>query len=259
MNGLAPSAVINFDRVGYHVPDGHSILTEFNLQVSTGEVLMLLGRSGSGKTTALKLVNGLLLPSCGQVRVEGRPTTEWDLIRLRRRIGYAIQEVGLFPHLSVERNVGMVPQLESWPADRISARVEQLMHWLGLPSELRRRHPHELSGGQRQRVGLARALAIDPPILLMDEPFAALDPLTRTEVQQEFKSLQQRLHKTVVFVTHDVNEALLLGTRIALLHAGRLVAAYSPAAFLRASEPQAAAYRAALGSPSAVGGQQEET
>jgi osmoprotectant transport system ATP-binding protein len=239
-------AVIEFDDVGYDVAFGKAVLTGFDLRVLPGEVLMLLGRSGTGKTTALKLVNGLLLPTSGQVRVEGRATTEWDLIRLRRRIGYAIQEVGLLPHWTVRRNIGLIPQLEHWSREDIEARIDALMGLLGLPAELGKRYPHELSGGQRQRVGLARALAADPPLLLMDEPFAALDPLTRAEVQREFKSLQERLRKTVVFVTHDVREALLLGTRIALLDAGRLVTVSTPEEFLRSREPQAAAYTAVL-------------
>ena len=222
------------------------MLAGFDLCVYRGEVLMLMGRSGTGKTTALKLINGLLLPSTGRVRVEGRATTEWDLIRLRRRTGYAIQEVGLLPHLSVRRNIGLVPRLEQWPRQQIEARTEGLMQLLGLPPELGHRYPHELSGGQRQRVGLARALAADPPLLLMDEPFGALDPLTRTEVQREFKSLQERLRKTVVFVTHDVREAVLLGTRIALLESGRLAGIYSPDEFLHSPHPQAAAYTAVL-------------
>jgi len=207
----------------------------------------MLGRSGSGKTTALKLINGLLFPTAGTVRVEGRSTRDWDLIRLRRRIGYAIQEVGLLPHLTVARNIALVPELEKWPRDRIRARVEQLLRLLGLvPEEIRERYPHQLSGGQRQRVGLARALAVDPPIMLMDEPFGALDPLTRAEVQQEFKSLQRRLEKTVVFVTHDIHEALVLGTRIALLDSGRLAGTYSRQEFLLSRHPEAAAYISTL-------------
>jgi len=224
-----------------------AILKSFSLAVRRGETLVLLGRSGSGKTTALKLVNRLLEPSAGEVRVEGRSTLEWDPIRLRRGIGYVIQEAGLFPHFTVARNIALVPQLENWRQERTGARVEELLCIVGLdPAQFAGRYPHQLSGGQRQRVGVARALAADPPILLMDEPFGALDALTRAEIQHEFLDLQQRLRKTIVFVTHDVREALLVGTRIALLAAGALVGIYSPQQFLCATEPMAAAYVAAV-------------
>ncbi len=210
----------------------------------------LLGRSGSGKTTTLKLINCLLTPSEGSVLVGNRPTTEWDPIRLRRGIGYVIQEAGLFPHLTVAGNVGLVPKLEGWPAARIQARGEEMLKLVGLePREFARRKPRELSGGQRQRVGVARALAADPPILLMDEPFGALDPVTRAELQREFHGLAQRLGKTIVFVTHDVREALSLGTRIALLAEGKLVAVRPPAAFLRSQEPEVKEFLASLQEP----------
>ncbi len=243
----ADFAAIEFRRVGYRASDQHPVLRDFDLKIHPGETLVLLGRSGSGKTTALKLINRLLVPSEGEVQVEKRSTLKWDPIRLRRRIGYVIQDVGLFPHFSVERNIGLVPQLEGWPRERIHARVEELLRLVGLePNQFRARYPQQLSGGQRQRVGVARALAGDPPILLMDEPFGALDPLTRADLQREFRALQQRLGKTIVFVTHDLPEALLLATRIALLEAGRLVGIYSPAEFLRATEPVVAAYVAAF-------------
>jgi osmoprotectant transport system ATP-binding protein len=240
-------SVIEFCGVTYGRGDGHSILNGLDLCVTRGEILVLLGRSGSGKTTALKLINMLLVPDKGEVKVEGRATLQWDAIQLRRRIGYAIQEVGLLPHLTVRRNIGLVPRLEGWERERIEARVTELMELVSLAPELRGRYPHELSGGQRQRAGLARALAADPPILLMDEPFGALDPLTRAEIQREFKSLQQRLGKTAVFVTHDVHEALLLGTRIALLDSGHLVGLYTPAEFLGSPDELARAYVAAMG------------
>ncbi|MHB8542103.1 MAG: ATP-binding cassette domain-containing protein [Candidatus Acidiferrales bacterium] len=223
------------------------ILKSFWLEVNRGETVVLLGRSGSGKTTALKLVNRLLEPSAGEVRVEGRSTLAWDPIRLRRRIGYVIQEAGLFPHFTVERNIALVPQLENWPRERIRERVHELLRIVGLdPAQFARRYPHELSGGQRQRVGVARALAADPPILLMDEPFGALDVLTRAEIQHAFLELQRRLQKTILFVTHDVREALLMGTRIALLEAGELAGVHTPQEFLRATEPIAAAYVSAF-------------
>jgi osmoprotectant transport system ATP-binding protein len=253
MNVSANDTVIEFSNVAYGTSNGHSVLSSLNLRVSEGEMLVLLGRSGSGKTTALKLINRLLLPDSGVVEVEGRSTLDWEPIRLRRGIGYAIQEVGLLPHLNVERNVGLVPRLERWSRERIESRVTELMHLVSLDPDLGRRYPHELSGGQRQRVGLARALAADPAILLLDEPFGALDPLTRAGIQDEFKSLQQRLRKTVVFVTHDVREALLLGTRIALLDSGRIVGRYSTDEFLQSEDTLAKAYVAVLRTPTGTG------
>jgi osmoprotectant transport system ATP-binding protein len=242
-----PDSAIQFRNVSYRLENGRELLHDLNLEVRRGETLVLLGRSGSGKTTTLKLINRLLSPSTGEVLVEGRSTREWDVIRLRRMIGYVIQDVGLFPHFTVARNVGLVPQIESWPPDRIRQRVEELLELVGLDLSLVERYPRELSGGQRQRVGVARALAADPPLLLMDEPFGALDPITRAELQREFLALQGRLHKTVVFVTHDLREALLLGTRIALIEDGRLISLKTPQGFLNSTEPMVAAYVAAFG------------
>jgi osmoprotectant transport system ATP-binding protein len=237
---------IEFRDVAYRVADTQ-VLYGFNLQVQSGETLVLLGRSGSGKTTSLKLVNRLLSPTSGDVRVKGVSNNEADVIRLRRSIGYVIQDVGLFPHFTVERNIGLVPKIEGWSDDRIRARVQELLQTVGLAADTASRYPHQLSGGQRQRDGVARALAADPEILLMDEPFGALDPLTRDELQREFLLLQQRLHKTVVFVTHDLREALRLGTRIALMETGRLVTVLSPVEFLRSTDSLAAAYVRAFG------------
>jgi osmoprotectant transport system ATP-binding protein len=244
MNAEANSKpIIEFQNVSFRLPGGQTLLNETSFLVPHGETLVLLGRSGAGKTTALKLINRLLEPSGGSLRVEGRETREWDAIALRRRIGYVIQEGGLFPHYTVEQNIALVPRLEKWPDERIRPRVQELLTLVGLnPEKFTQRYPHELSGGQRQRVGVARALAADPPILLMDEPFGALDPLTRSEVHQEFRELQRKLGKTIVIVTHDTNEALLLGTRIALLDAGSLRGIYSPREFLKSNEPVAAAY-----------------
>ena len=243
----APETVIEFCKVSCRAANGRLLLSDLTLSVRRGETLVLLGRSGSGKTTTLKLINRLLEPSTGNIQVEGIPTLEWDAIRLRRSIGYVIQEAGLFPHFTVERNVGLVPQLEHWAPEKIHARVREMLELVGLPpGQFLSRYPRELSGGQRQRVGVARALAGDPPVLLMDEPFGALDPLTRAEIQREFLRLEERLKKTIVFVTHDMREALLLGTRIALLESGRLVGIYTPAGFLQASDPIAAAYVAAF-------------
>ena len=233
---------IKFRDVGYRLDDGSDLLRNLNLEVQRGETLILLGRSGSGKTTTLKLINRLLTQSAGAIYVDGRSLEEWDVIRLRRMIGYVIQEVGLFPHFTVARNIGVVPQIEGWSADRIRNRVTELLQLVGLEPQLAARYPRELSGGQRQRVGVARALAADPEFLLMDEPFGALDPITRAELQREFLSLQQRLGKTVVFVTHDLREALLLGTRIALMESGQLVVTLTPDEFLRSSDPMVAAY-----------------
>jgi osmoprotectant transport system ATP-binding protein len=243
--------VIEFRNVGYALENGarhpENLLVSLSFTVFRGETLVLLGRSGAGKTTALKLINRLLEPSAGEVRVEGKSTLAWDAIGLRRRIGYVIQETGLFPHYTVAENVGVIPRLERWPAERIRERVDELLDLVGLAAQqFRRRYPHELSGGQRQRVGLARALAADPAILLMDEPFGALDPLTRAEVRREFQSLKQRLDKTIVIVTHDIHEAIILATRIALIDSGRLCANFSPAEFLRSSEPAALAFAAQL-------------
>ena len=208
---------------------------------------MLLGRSGSGKTTTLKLINRLLAPTSGQVLVEGRATTSWDVIRLRRGLGYVIQEVGLLPHFNVERNVGLVPTLEGWAPERVRERTRAMLELVGLePREFAGRFPQQLSGGQRQRVGVARALAADPPILLMDEPFGALDPITRVEIQREFRALERRLKKTVVFVTHDIREAFLLGSRIALLEEGRLAACGTPEEMRRSENPSVRLFLEAL-------------
>lgn len=240
---------IEFGGVSYTIdkPAPRTIVSKLSLTVSRSETLVLLGRSGSGKTTILRLINRMLLPSAGHVFVGGRSTGDWDAIRLRRGIGYVIQEAGLFPHFSVAENVALVPKLEKWSPPRIAARVHELLHLVGLdPGEFSSRKPRELSGGQRQRVGVARALAADPPILLMDEPFGALDPVTRAQLQREFLALARRLGKTIVFVTHDLREALLLASRIAFLDAGRLVALAPPQQFLRLELPEVQAFTASL-------------
>jgi osmoprotectant transport system ATP-binding protein len=236
--------IVEFQNVTYNVGAGRiGILKNLNLKVYQGETLVLLGKSGCGKTTTLKMVNRLLEPTSGEVRVEGKATTSWDPIRLRRRTGYVIQEAGLFPHFSVERNVGLVPSLEGWEPARIAERVSELLTMVGLDgSNFADRYPRELSGGQRQRVGVARALAADPPLLLMDEPFGALDPLTRAGLQREFSELAKRLGKTVIFVTHDVREAIMLGNRIGLMDAGELAVLATPDEFLRSDEPLARLY-----------------
>lgn len=238
---------IEFRHVSYRLNGAADILDNLSLGIRRGETLVLLGRSGSGKTTTLKTINRLVIPTSGEILVEGRSLPEWDVIRLRRMIGYVIQEVGLFPHFTIERNIGLVPKIEKWPEPRIRDRVRELLQLVGLDPQISKRYPRELSGGQRQRVGVARALAADPPFLLMDEPFGALDPLTRDELQREFLQLQHRLRKTVVFVTHDLHEALLLGDRIALMEAGRLVTLQTRAQFVSSKEPLVLAYKRAYG------------
>ena len=233
--------VIEFRDVSFSVAE-QRILSDVSFSVESGETLILLGRSGSGKTTALKLINRLLTPTYGQVVVGGRSTAEWDQIKLRRSIGWAIQESGLFPHYSIEQNIAVVPHLEHWPRDRVESRVTELMQLVGLDLALRRRYPDQLSGGQRQRVGVARALAADPQILLMDEPFGALDPITRAELQKEFLKLQHRLRKTLVMVTHDVREALLLGSRIALFEAGKVVGVFGKKEFVASTDERIRQY-----------------
>jgi osmoprotectant transport system ATP-binding protein len=218
-------SAIAFDQVGLTTPDGRVILDHVDLQIPTGSTTALLGRSGSGKTTLLRTVNRLVEPTAGRVLVEAKPTTDWDPILLRRSIGYVIQETGLFPHFDAERNIGAVLEIEGRPRHEIAERACHLFAQVGLDyATFAHRLPHQLSGGQRQRVGLARALAAEPKLLLMDEPFGALDPLTRAEMQDMLRDLLQRLNKTVLLVTHDLDEALYLASHIVLLEGGKVVA-----------------------------------
>src|SRR2546429_2893137 len=234
--------LVEFQNVSY-AANGQPIIDRLNLNVARGETMVLLGESGCGKTTTLKLVNRLLAPTSGEVIVEGKATGEWDVIRLRRRTGYVIQEAGLFPHFTVEQNVALLPNLEDWDEARTRERVREMLWLVGLdPERFADRYPRELSGGQRQRVGVARALAADPPLLLMDEPFGALDPLTRASLQKEFAELKARLGKTVIFVTHDVREALMLGSRIALMDKGKIVLLETPQEFVKSNDEHARAY-----------------
>ena len=234
-----PGAAIEFRSVSFARPRQARVLDHFSLSVDAGDVLALVGRSGAGKSTLLKMVNRLLLPDEGAVLVQGRDTREWEPIALRRSVGYVLQDVGLFPHMSIADNVAVVPRLERWSADRVAARVHELLELVGLPAhEFAARWPDELSGGQRQRVGVARALAVDPPVLLMDEPFGALDPLTRAELHAEFRRIQARLRKTVIIVTHDMGEAFALADRVGVLEEGRLIANDRAAAVAASTDPR---------------------
>jgi osmoprotectant transport system ATP-binding protein len=236
---LTPGPLVHFDRVSFAYAGRAPVLEEVTFGVAPGEVLALVGRSGAGKSTILKLINRLLLPQSGRVEVEGRTTHEWPGIPLRRRIGYVLQDVGLFPHMTVEQNVGLVPKLERWDPARTRDRVRALLDLVGLPaSEYAARRPHELSGGQRQRVGVARALAVDPPMLLMDEPFGALDPITRVELRREFARIRRELGTTVVLVTHDLAEAFAMATRIGVLDQGRLAICDTPDVVATSSDPR---------------------
>ncbi len=213
--------MIRLESLTKRFGNGHVAVDSLDLEVDDGQVLMLVGPSGCGKTTTLKMINRLVEPTSGRIVVDGEDVTRVDPVQLRRRMGYVIQQVGLFPHRTVADNVATVPRLLGWDRARTRARVDELLDLVGMgPAQFRGRYPHQLSGGQRQRVGVARALAVDPPVLLMDEPFGAIDPITRLRLQQEFRRLQGEVRKTVVFVTHDVDEAVLLGDRIAILREG---------------------------------------
>ena len=238
---------IQFEDVNLRIR-GKALVEQLRFDIRRGETLVLLGRSGSGKTTTLKLINRLLEPTNGSIRVDGKSTAEWDPIELRRHIGYVIQDTGLFPHFNVERNIALVPRLKGWPEQMTRQRVRELLDLVGLDAEVfAKRYPRELSGGQRQRVGVARALAADPPIVLMDEPFGALDPLTRAELQREFSALSRRLNKTIVFVTHDIREAYTLASRIGLFKDGRLIELATPDEFAVSKDPEARAFNESMG------------
>jgi osmoprotectant transport system ATP-binding protein len=233
---------LSFDSVSYATP-GRTILDAVSFAVDRGETLVLLGRSGSGKTTALRLINRLLEPAAGAIYLDGKNTAALDPIALRRKTGYVIQELGLLPHWTVERNVALVPQLLEWPVEKQRTRARELLKQVGLEEDgLAQRRPHQLSGGQRQRVAVARALAAEPDLLLFDEPFGALDPVTRREMQQQLLVLTKRYHVAVVFVTHDVNEALTLATRIAVLGNGKLECVVSPEEFVHVDTPVARSF-----------------
>ncbi|HEY8155140.1 MAG TPA: ATP-binding cassette domain-containing protein [Myxococcota bacterium] len=235
--------MIELERLGKRY-GAVAAVEDLSLEVARGELLVLLGGSGSGKTTTLKMLNRLIEPSAGRVRIAGRDTRELAPHLLRRGIGYSFQQVGLFPHLSVARNVAITPQLLGWSSQKIAARVDELLELVELePAQFRERRPGQLSGGEQQRVGLARALAAEPEVVLLDEPFGALDPLTRDRLQRWFGALRRRLGFTAIFVTHDMVEALALGDRIAVLERGRLAQVGTPAELLNAP---ASAYVAEL-------------
>ncbi len=251
MPEVVESPLVEFRDVGFtHRGAGAPVISNLSFSVERGETLVLLGESGCGKTTTLKLVNRLLLPTAGSITVDGRNTAEWDPIVLRRRTGYVIQDGGLFPHFTVAKNVGLVPALEKWDEGKIKGRVEELLSIVGLePNVFANRYPRELSGGQRQRVGVARALATEPSLLLLDEPFGALDPLTRSSLQKQFSEISRQLKKTAILVTHDVREALMLGSRIGLMHQGTLLLLETPENFLKSKEERVLAYLETLRLP----------
>lgn len=225
--------MIVFDRVCKRYFSQSVAIEDLSLEIKEGETLVLLGMSGCGKSTTLKMVNRLVDPTEGAITIEGKNILDLDLIELRRKIGYAVQDIGLFPHMTVEENIGIVPKLLKWKKTKIRERVNELLAMLGMdPEEFRNRYPRKLSGGQKQRIGVARALAADPPIILMDEPFGALDPITREQTQKEFLDLKSKIKKTVIFVTHDLFEAVTIGDRIALMDQGKLIQLATPREFV---------------------------
>jgi osmoprotectant transport system ATP-binding protein len=229
--------MITLRNVNKRFPGGVMAVSNVSFQLEKGETLALVGHSGSGKTTTLKMINRLVTPDDGEIRINGKDLKEWDVTELRRNIGYVIQGIGLFPHLTIEENVGMVPRLKKWPKEKITARVAEMLDMVGLPAKkFADRYPNQLSGGQNQRVGVARALAADPEILLMDEPFGALDPITREELQEEFIGLQKKLKKTVVLVTHDIFEAFRVGNQLAIMKDGRIEQAGHPESIIEHPE-----------------------
>jgi osmoprotectant transport system ATP-binding protein len=240
---------IAFERVSFGYASGTPVLRDVSLAIHAGEVFAIVGRSGAGKSTTLRLINRLDLPTDGQVAVEGRATRDWDPIQLRRRAGFVLPDLALFPHMTVAENIGLLGRLDGWAPDRIARRVSALLVLVGLPADFGESWPDEISGGQQQRVAVARALMIDPPILLMDEPFGALDPLTRLALHDELRRIQAAVRKTIVIVTHDLREALALGDRIGVIDEGRLVFVGPPATLRHADHPSVRALLATLDDP----------
>jgi osmoprotectant transport system ATP-binding protein len=220
--------LITFESVTKRFADGTTAVDDLSMEVPEGDLTVLVGPSGCGKTTTLRMINRMIEATSGRIVVDGRDVAQVDPPQLRRRIGYVIQQIGLFPHRTIGQNIATVPQLVGWDAQRVRARVGELLELVGLPGEVVDRYPHQLSGGQRQRVGVARALAVDPPIMLMDEPFGAVDPIVRSRLQDEFLRLQQEVRKTIVFVTHDIDEAIKMGDRIAVFRQGGHLEQYAP-------------------------------
>ena len=216
--------MIEFINVGMTYPNGNVGLKNINLTINESEIMVFIGPSGSGKTTLLKMINRLEDNTTGEVKINGKNVKDYNIHKMRWDIGYALQQVALFPHMTVEENIAIVPELKKWKKEKIDARIDELLNMVGLESEkYRKRNPSELSGGEAQRVGIARALAADPKIILMDEPFSALDPITRANLQEDVKKLQKQIHKTIVFVTHDIEEAFLLGDKICIIQDGELI------------------------------------
>ncbi len=221
--------MVIFDRVSKQYEDGHEAVKEFSLEVKDGEFLVMIGPSGCGKTTTLKMVNRLIEPTSGTIYIGQKDITKEDPVKLRREIGYVIQDIGLFPNMAIEQNIDIVPRLLGWSKEKRKQRVDELLSLVEMDPEVyAKRYPSELSGGQQQRIGVLRALAVEPPLILMDEPFGALDPITRDNLQEEFKVLQKKLNKTIIFVTHDMDEALKLADRIVLMKDGEIVQVGSP-------------------------------
>ena len=216
--------MIEFINVGMTYPCGNVGLKNINLTINESEVTVFIGPSGSGKTTLLKMINRLEDNTTGEVKINGKNVKEYDIHKMRWNIGYALQQVALFPHMNVEENIAIVPELKKWKKEKINTRIDELLNMVGLePKKYRKRNPSELSGGEAQRVGIARALAADPKIILMDEPFSALDPITRASLQEDVKKLQKQINKTIVFVTHDIEEAFFLGDKICIIQDGELI------------------------------------
>ena len=220
------ATMITFEGITKTYPGGTTAVSDLDLHVPEGEVVVLVGPSGCGKTTTLRIVNRMIEPTSGKLQIDGRDAMAEPVHELRRRIGYVIQHAGLFPHRTIGDNIATVPKLAGWDKEKVRARVDELMELVGLPTDSADRYPHQLSGGQRQRVGVARALAVDPPIMLMDEPFGAVDPVVRSRLQDEFLRLQRDVHKTIVFVTHDIDEAIKMGDRIAIFNVGGVLEQY---------------------------------